>query len=228
MSDFTPFLTILFLAIIPGFIAMTIILDNIITKKFKPFNFVLYSIIIGFLSYLFLDYIEKYGSIVLNCLFHTQIAYNKLAIWSLINVNTTTWTINLKEVILSSIISLIISVIIIIFINHKFINRFLRYIHMSYKFGDESLYYFYLNSNLIEWVYLRDHENALIYQGQVQSYSEDGKYQEIVLSNVSVYNNEKIAELLYKVPSLYLSREYGKITIEQIPQDLFKSNNEKK
>lgn len=211
-----------FLAVIPGFISMTIILDNIITKKFKPFNFVLYSTIIGLISYILLDVFNNIFISLSNCIFHADFVYRKLSIWTLTSVDPKNWTINLTEVFFASIVSLILAIIIIIFINNKLLNKLFRHFNITYKFGDESLFYYYLNSSDMNWIYVRDHDNDIIYEGSIKSYSEDGKYQEIVLLDVSIYNNKRKPDLLYSVPSLYICREFGKITIEEIPEKYIK------
>ena len=82
-----------------------------------------------------------------------------------------------------------------------------------------------MNSEEIDWVYLRDKENEEIYQGKIESYSENGKIHEIVLTDVTVFSYYDPKEI-YKAPTMYICRKLGKLQIEQIPSENFNSEKE--
>lgn len=98
-------------------------------------------------------------------------------------------------------------------VNFKLLNRVAQRLRVSDKYGDENLYHYFLNSKEIEWVYVRDIENNLTFQGCVVSFSENAVCQEIVLRDVVVYRFSDSAKL-YSMEKLYLSRELGKLLIE--------------
>ena len=70
----------------------------------------------------------------------------------------------------------------------------------------------------MDWIYIRDIEANITYQGKVISYSENEKIQEIVLAKVTLFKYED-SEKLYSVPSIYITKEMGKSIIEAIPPD---------
>jgi hypothetical protein len=78
-----------------------------------------------------------------------------------------------------------------------------------------------MNSKEVNWVYVRDKENGLTYEGFVVSFSENAAAHEIVLSDVKVYRYEDSVEL-YSVPSIYLSGTIGKFVIETAPGTKFR------
>lgn len=212
----------IFLALIPGFIALLIISTNIVHKKFENIIFLIYSSILGLFSYVMFDVIRHLYQFVMCCIFNKQISLNTLTIWTLLNIDNKQWKIDINEIVFTSLISILLSIIVIYFINHKIINKFLKLINATTKYGDESLFYYFLNSNDIDWVYIRDTKKEQIIQGRVESFSEYGNYQEVVLYNVSIFSNDKKAKLLYTVPNLYLCYECGTMQIEKIPEENFK------
>ncbi|MBF8276038.1 MAG: hypothetical protein HW390_1111 [Candidatus Brocadiaceae bacterium] len=70
-----------------------------------------------------------------------------------------------------------------------------------------------LNIKGTVWVAVRDHKNNLIYDGWVQAFSDDSKDAELLLRDVSIYNNDS-GECLYQVGAVYLSRKREDISIE--------------
>lgn len=68
-------------------------------------------------------------------------------------------------------------------------------------------------------LYVRDKENNLTYEGKAGWYSENESLHELVLQDVVVYQYEDSARL-YSVPTVYLSREVGKLVIESVPEEL--------
>ena len=68
------------------------------------------------------------------------------------------------------------------------------------------------------WLYVRDHQEELVYYGWVEAYSESGDDRELLLSDVEIYTNET-DEPLDSVPLLYVSRDAYDFTIEIPPKD---------
>ena len=122
-------------------------------------------------------------------------------------------TIPLIEVFFASLIAPVVAFFASAIVNLKLLNKFARLINVSEKFGDENLFSFFLNSNEVDWVYVRDKEGELTYLGRVVSYSECDSIQEIVLSNVSVYEY-KTSEFVYDLSLIYLSKKLGSFVIE--------------
>ena len=125
-------------------------------------------------------------------------------------------------------ISIPLSFIISWIVNYKILNKIGEFFNVSTKYGDENLYSYYLNTNEIDWIYIRDVDNNLTYQGRVFSFSENSNIQEIVLYDVTVYRYEDSAEL-YHVPTIYLAKKSGSFRIEAVPQEYLKEEkNEEK
>jgi len=55
-------------------------------------------------------------------------------------------------------------------VNYKIFHKFAQKLLISQKYGDENLYSYYLNAKEIDWVYVRDFERKLTYQGRVISF----------------------------------------------------------
>ena len=110
-------------------------------------------------------------------------------------------------------------------INYKVFNKLAQKINVSSKYGDENLYSYYLNAKEIDWVYVRDIENNLTYQGRIESYAENDHMQEMVLYDVTVFRYQDSVQL-YSVPTIYLNKEMGKFIIEAIPKELLGEEND--
>ena len=122
-------------------------------------------------------------------------------------------SLNKKEIFLVTALSLPVAFFVSWAINFKLLNKIAQKLRVSAKYGDENLYSYFLNAQEVDWVYIRDIENNLTYEGRVVSYSENENSQEIVLSEVKVYRYTDSKEL-YDMPKIYISREFGKLVIE--------------
>jgi len=130
------------------------------------------------------------------------------------------------EVVLAVALSTPVALFMSWLVKYKFINKLGQRIGVTYKFGDENLYSYYLNAEEINWIYVRDPVTNLTYQGKVQLFSENDSIQELVLSEVTVFRYED-SEELYSVPTIYLAKETGKFIIEAIPNALLGDRNDK-
>lgn len=70
-----------------------------------------------------------------------------------------------------------------------------------------------MNSQIPEWVIVRDIENDLMYEGWVQAFSDSTERDELFLRDVKVFTN-KTADELYEIPGLYLPKSRENLTIE--------------
>lgn len=201
MSELTIKLIII---LIPGAIATLIFGKLILHKEWSSFRFVLYSILFGIVSYLFLQLIINGINV-----FKTD-NLSDLTIWSGLSDAS---SIPYKEVVLASLISVLLAFVATLIENRKVINRVAGVLGISGKFGDENLYSMFLNSKDVEFIYLRDIKNQLTYHGWVKSFSENDNISEIRLCDVAIYNYSN-SEFLYEVGEVYLSLNKQEIIIE--------------
>lgn len=129
-----------------------------------------------------------------------------------------------SEVFLATLLSPLIAITASGLVHFKTINRIAKRLGVTNKFGDENLYSFYLNTKELDWVYVRDPERGLTYQGKIGSFSESGTVQELVLLEVTVFSYEN-SEEYYAVPHLYLCRPRGSIVIEAVPDELLEQTD---
>lgn len=217
LSGINELFVVIFIILFPGIIA-TMISDKIVyhVKPWDSFKYGLYSFIFGIFCYGLLQIISwilqtlpcQYGvlSFLKPPLDSWKIIYNSKEI-------------DFKEIFAATILSIPVACFFAFIINYKVINKLAQKLKISNKYGDESLYLFYINSQQINWVYVRDFERKLTYQGIIYSYNETDTNQELVLSNVTVYGYEN-SEEYYSVPSIYICRTHGSIVIESIPEDI--------
>jgi hypothetical protein len=209
--------------LLPGIVA-TVICDKItVHSTWSPFKFSLYAFVLGVFSYAGLQFGYFSYDVVKACSLDNA-NWTYLDVWA--NAISEKPTIPAKEVIMAVCLSLPVSFFTAFLINHKIFNKFAQKIKVTTKYGDENLYSYYLNAEEIDWVYVRDIDKNITYQGRVVSYSENEHIQELVLSEVSVYRYEDSAPL-YSVPTIYLCKEMGSFIIEAIPQELLGFENGK-
>lgn len=125
------------------------------------------------------------------------------------------WT----EVVVASLIGVVLAVLASYVQRFKLINWFGRKIGATHRFGDEDVWeYFHNSPDTGSWLYVRDHQEELVYYGWLEAYSETGDDRELLLSDVEVYTNET-DEPLDAVPFLYVSRAACDFTIQIPPKD---------
>ena len=206
----------------PGIIA-NVICDKItVHSKWSSFKFSLYAFVLGMSCYVSLQIIY-YALDYYNCVSLDEIKYTHLKVWGASVTDNP--EIPAIEVVFATIISLPISLLAAYLINHKVFNKIATFFKISTKYGDENLFSYYLNADEIDWIYVRDIEGKLTYQGRIVSYSENDLMQEIVMSEVTIYNYEDSAEL-YSVPTIYLTKPLGVFVIEAIPPELLGEEND--
>lgn len=209
--------------LIPGIVA-TIIADKLtVHRKWGSFRFGIYSLVFGIASYGLLQFIVYGWDIFSACKIPSQ--WKHLDVWN-IAINSSAVVVP-WEVGGATILAIPLAYAVSATINYKLINKLGQKLKVTTKYGEENLYSFYLNAKEINWVYIRDIENNLTYQGEIVSYSENDHMQELVLSDVTVFRYEDSAEL-YSIPSIYLTKEMGKFVIEAIPTKQLKEETDGK
>lgn len=194
----------LIILLLPGAIATLIYGKLILHKEWDNFKFVLFSILFGIFSYFLLQVIIDFLNLI---------AFSKFSNLSLWNDLNNPNLIPYREIIFSTIISVILAYLVSLAENEKVLSRIAKHFNVSNKYGDENLYSKFLNTKEVEYVYVRSIKNNLTYYGWVKSFSESENFSEILLSEVSVYSYED-SELLYDVPEIYLSFNKQEIIIE--------------
>lgn len=210
----------------PGILA-TIISDKVTVHntRWDSFKFGMYSFVLGASCYILLQIVTYSFDLIFSMFIgFNHIEWSHLEVWSIIT-NTET-KIKLLELFQAILLALPVAFFASYLINHKIFNKLSKKLHISNKYGDENLFSYYLTSNDIDWVYVRDIENNLTYQGRVDSYSENDKIQEIVLYNVTVFSYDESDEL-YSLPSIYLCKSMGKFIIESVPIEFLEEDDEK-
>lgn len=208
----------------PGLIA-TIIADRLVVhvRPWTSFKYTIYSFVFGVSCYAGLQiFVTLVGWIDINVEFLPSLA-GRLDVWSLVSTRDAA-NVELSEVLAATLCAIPIACLGAIGVNRKWLNRIAQFFQISRKYGDENLYSYYLNSDEIDWVYVRDIERKLTYQGRVNAYCETSALQEIVLAEVTIFGYEN-SEEYYSIPSIYIGRELGNLIIEAIPPDHLGSSN---
>lgn len=199
--------------LIPGLMS-SIICDKIVVhvQRWDAFKYITYSFVFGVLSYALLQVIVHIkNTYQIEGDYFVLASPFPLSIWSIIQDQKS--PIKLTEVVQATLISPIVSLAAAAIVNWKVLNKIAQWLAVSSKYGDENLFSFFLNSKEVEWVYVRDKGAGLTYFGAVISYSDCDRIQEIVMSEVIVYDYETSDEL-YKIASIYLTKNVGEFVIE--------------
>jgi len=189
----------LIILLTPGAIACLIFEKLTIHKKWAPFNFIANSILFGGISYLV-------AQPILN-IFGLGQSLNNL--W----LNLPSKEIPFSAMLATSLISIPVGLICAGLDNFKIINRVGKFLGWTSKYGDENLFYYFLQADNIQEVYLRDIPKNITYHGMIDYYSEADGFKEIVLSHVKIYDY-KTSDFMYKVDKIYLSYPNDSIVIE--------------
>lgn len=209
----------------PGIVA-AVICDKIIVHqpRWDHFKFGLYSFVLGVSCYLFLQGLVYSFDLIFTKYFSlNKLLWSHLKVWSIISNGSP--NIKALEVFQATMLAMPVAYFASLIVNYKIFNKVSQRLRISNKYGDENLFSYFLNANEVNWIYIRDIENDLTYQGRVISFSENDNIQEIVLSNVTVYSYQN-SEEYYSVPSLYLCKKMGTFVIETIPSELLEVEND--
>ena len=207
------FITI-FVILFPGIIS-ALILENYLnhSPKWSPFKFIVHAFILGVISYVIRQII-----VYVIGLFPQQITLlpeltGTLDVWNFASERS--GKIDVAEVFAAMFFSPLVGAIVTRLANER--NWFgLKKLTKSLKYGNENLFSYFLAAENLGYVYVRDYENDVMYEGTVASFSENDKIQELVLTDVRVFRSHD-GQLLEKLPSIYISKEAGQFIIEDAP-----------
>jgi len=201
----------LIVLLIPGLIA-ALVYDSITRhEKWNNFTFSVAAVLFGWFSYLPL-YLINWLFSVFSC-FHINFLFNIfITLLKLLNNKAIDNSIYI-DIVFSSVFAVIFAFLAACCVNRKYLNRLPQKIHISSKYGDENLFSYYLNSDEIDWIYIRWPERNLIYRGRIDNYSETRDIQELVLLDVDIYNYQDSA-FLYHTKNIYLCGKAGDFIIE--------------
>lgn len=192
--------------LLPGIVAALLVEKITVHKAWGQFRFLLYSIVLGAISYAILSVVVDIYNLSVSTRYHVTLTF-----WQ--SLFSTTQAVNPLEVIFSVVTSILIAVLASVAITKNWVIRVARMAKFTEKYGDESLYYFSLNSPEISWVWVKLAEEGLLYEGWRESFSEDANVREILLRSVKVYRLED-SQYLYDLPAVYLSMARNKVIIE--------------
>lgn len=203
LSDFTFKLLLLFF---PGILCAYMVDQLTIHRPRETFFFLLQSFVFGIFSY----FTYWMGLKCINY-FSPNTVYTKLTFLQALTAPNIVFSY--KEIVITSIIAIILGGIVSVASKYKALNKIAHSIHITRKFGELDVWGYMLNLKEVVWVTVRDHKEDLMYDGWIQSFSDDSKDAELLLRDVSVYNNTS-GDRLYQTSLVYLSRKREDISIE--------------
>ena len=197
ISEFTFRIILIF---IPGLITF-IIVDNLtVHKEIKLHRMLFNSLIFGFICYF-----TYYLMAIIPC-FNLKFSFIE-------KLTDNSVTLDFKEILIATGLSLPIGFFFSFLINYKVLHRFAHRLRISNKFGDIDVWSYIMNSKMPEWVVIRDVDNDLMYEGWIRAFSDGTEENELFLRDVKVYKNST-GEELYKIPGLYLARKRENLIVE--------------
>ncbi len=181
--------------ILPGVISAVIVEKLTVHKTWNTFRFIIYSTLLGFIAYLI----------------YQMICPTYLLFWkAIINSNIRfPW----KEVLYACLVAIPLGFIISAIIQYKIINRIASLIRVSYKYGDDDVFYHFLSSKEITWLWIRDKDSDTTYEGRLEFFNETNTLREITLRDVKVYRSSTSA-LIREIPYIYLTFPQDRFIIE--------------
>lgn len=177
MSELTIRLILLFL---PGIISLLIIRRLVFYKDRKAFFFIIYALILGFISY------AVYYVIVLliNKSFCVDDRINIYFVKSLTDLKS---PIVFSEIIAVASLSIIIGFFTAFLINKKVLHHIAHNLHITKQFSEPDVWSFIFNSDEVSknaWVMVRDPKNNIAYRGYVRAFSDTFKENELFLTTL--------------------------------------------
>ncbi len=125
--------------------------------------------------------------------------------------------VKFNDILWSSFVAIIISFILSYLYRYNILNWIGQKIKATKKYGDEDVWHYFHNAPEKQknygWIYIRDHKLDLLYYGYISVWSESEKNRELIITDVSVYNNIN-GEFLYDTNHIYISRNIDDISIE--------------
>lgn len=197
LSEFTLRVFMLF---VPGLVSFLIIGKLTVHGDFKLYHVILYSLLLGLVSYFLYYSLTLIPGIGLSFTFVERLADK-------------TQVIEYREVILVSLMSVPVGTAFTFLINYKVLPKAARYLKIARTHGDVGVWSHIMDWEHTDWVVVRDDKNDIMYEGWVEVYSDVGEEDEMFLRDVIVYRNST-AERLYDTPAMYLARRREELTVE--------------
>lgn len=193
----------------PGLIAV-IIINNLTTHKKVEFKFfIIYSFILGTLSYMVIYILLIVNNIYLG--FNGFKSHKNLAFMDVLTNNES--FVNGKEIIFATIIAFFLSLLISLILNNGWLHIIARKLKITNQFGEKDVWQYLFNSPELSWITVRDFSTNMIYQGYVAAFSDTHAENELLIQDVYVYDS-KTGNYLYDLNALYITRDKSDLTIE--------------
>ena len=191
---------------LPGVVSALIVERLTVHKSWDAFRFPMYSLLLGGACYLLMQAFLN----VSHCMFGIG---GTLVFWNALNDAKA--ILNYREIFSAVAVSVFVGVLVSFAINRKWFNRMAQALRLTEKYGDESLFYFFLNSPNVAWVRIKLVDEDLIYDGYRESFSESEDGQEVLLRDVKVYRLSDSVHL-YDLDSAYIRNTASHSIIEKV------------
>jgi hypothetical protein len=201
------------LLFLPGIICQ-ITLSNLIYNSKKDFKyFIVYSFILGFISYYFAKVLINFLNLITRLNIQTKIDFFNF-FTSISNEKAKEFAITPDQILWACASSIIFAALLALFINRGWIYKPFHWFKISNTDGLGDVWNKVFGSvDNGSWVIIHDHDNNLIYQGRVYHHSDFYENSEIFLKGVIVYD-EKTKVEIERRRGLYLTRKHNNLTIE--------------
>jgi hypothetical protein len=222
LTDLTVRLLLIFF---PGIICFLILDALIVHRERKTHEILLFTYIYGVLSYFI------YGLVFL--LFAPVAAIVTRGFRRPWTLSVFKWLsdsnaqLDFWEILFATLIAILLAFVLSYFAKKKTLPRIAHRFKVTNKFAEPDVWNFAFNMDEARWCVVRDMANNLMFQGYAQAFSDVGEFSELLLTQVSVYD-EKTAELRYEADRIYLARKKDDWTIQfqDLPQGEGTSNGE--
>jgi hypothetical protein len=165
-------------------------------------------------------------ALVLGCVAHlaySALAYLSLALPASLRLEEDRWIelmlddrrvqIQSRVVAGTAVIGVALGFFVVYAANHSWLHRLAHRLRVSRRFADRDVWGYLMNSGTVGWLVVRDHAKNLMYQGYLTAFSTTEDPRELILADVSVYENSSGVKL-YDAASVYLSLDKADIAVE--------------
>lgn len=194
---------------LPGIFAALIVDNLTVHKGWDNFRFPLYSLLLGIVCYLFMQAVLEVANVILDTKYG-------LRFWGVVGNDAKSGDLHVdfRELFAAMLVSIFLGITVSAIINKKIVHRLASELGITEKYGDESLFYFFLNSPDVGWVRVTIFAESKVYEGYRESFSDSDGVREVLLRDVNVYRLQDSA-LLYHLDSAYLSSNSESFVIEK-------------
>jgi len=187
----------------PGIICAMILDSLTVHREWKLWRFALTSFVLGLVCY-----IATFA--VWQLVVPTQVTI----VESLLQAKEGKEAPAVAEIVAATLVSIVLAFVLSCASNRKVLHRVAQRLRVTRKFGHLDVWDWMLNNTDIpEWVVVRDLDTGLAYEGWVRTFSDTADANELFLRDVRVLNNET-GEEIDSLWGLYVARPREKLTIE--------------